>query len=362
MGIFDKMEEYGAEQITFFYDKKTGLKAINCINNTVAGAASGGVRHWNYESEEAALEDVLRLSKNMTYKNACAGTNMGGGKTAVIGDAAELKLDSVRREAFWRTLGRFIEGLNGRYWAGCDVNTSVEEMMLIHAETNNIITLPHEEPGDTHVATALGVFRAIEAACLHVYGSKSVKDKVFTIQGVGGCGYYLCDYLHKGGAKLIVTDIDQAKIDIAVEKFGATVCGIDEIYDIECDIYSPNALGATLNDNTIPRLKCDIVCGAANNSLLDVTRHAQMLADKGILCVPDYIANAGGVVFDLLLTYQGGKWALDPMASVEQIYGRTLEILRTSKESGELPIKVADKMAENRLEALQHVKSIYTKR
>ncbi len=362
MGIFDKMEEYGAEQVTFFYDKATGLKAINCINNTVAGPSSGGVRHWDYESEGAALEDVLRLSKNMTYKNACAGANMGGGKTAVLGDAAELKRDSVRREAFWRTLGRFIDGLNGRYWPGCDVNTSVEEMMLMHAETNNIITLPHEEPGDTHTATALGVFRAIEAACLHVYGSRSVKDRVVSIQGVGGCGYYVCKYLHEGGAKLIVTDIDESKVQTAVGEFGAQVCGVDEIYDVVCDIYSPNALGGTLNSDTIPRLKCEIVCGSANNSLLDEQPHSRMLADRNILFVPDYIANAGGVVFDLLLSYQGGKWALDPMSEVEKIYDRTIEILSKSRDTGELPINVADKMAEDRLAALQNVKAIYNKR
>lgn len=362
MGIFDKMEEYGAEQITFFYDKSTGLKAINCINNTVAGPAGGGVRLWNYETEEAALEDVLRLSKAMTYKNACAGVNMGGGKTAVIADAAALKKDSVRREAFWRTFGKFIQGLGGRYWPGVDVNTTVEEMMLIHLETDNLITLPHDQPGDAHLATALGVYKAIEAACMHVYGSPSVKDKVITVQGVGGCGFLLCDYLHKGGAKLIVTDIDEDKLNAAVEAFDAQRCGVDEIYDLECDIYSPNALGATLNDDTIPRLKCKIVCGSANNNLLDETLHGQMLLERGIVCVPDYIANSGGVIHDLQLHYQGGLWAMNALKDVEQIYGRSLEILQIADETGQIPMKVADKMAEDRLSALQHAKAFFTER
>jgi len=359
MDKFGYMEKYGFEQLCFFHDKSTGLKAITAIHNTVLGPALGGSRFWVYEDEEQAVEDALRLARGMTYKSALAGLALGGGKTVILGDPTILRKDPIRREAFWRAFGRYLEGLNGRYITAEDVGTTTQDMVYMHMETNHVVGLPGRS-GDPSPYTARGVFKSILACCSHVYGSDSVEGKTIAVQGIGNVGYYLSKYLHEAGAKLIVTDVNQAAIDRAVKEFGASVVAPDEIYSVECDIYAPCALGATINDDTIPRLKAKIVCGGANNVLHKAAEHGKALQDRGILYAPDYLANAGGVIN---VSYERAEFGYNEEAAlrdIDFIYHRMLDILTIAKETGRLTHEVADELAEKRIEAVRNIKSIYT--
>jgi len=358
---FGHMEEFEHEQLSLFYDKSTGLKAITCIHNTVLGPSLGGTRFWNYENEDDAILDVLRLARGMTYKSAVAGLPLGGGKSVIIGDARELRRDSVRAEAFWRAFGRYVEGLSGRYITAADVGTSVHDMVEIHKETNHVVGLPGRS-GSPSPFTALGVFNSIKACCKHVYDTDSVEDKVVAVQGVGAVGYHLCKLLHEGGARLIVCDTVQANVDVCVEEFGATQVGIDEIYGVECDIYAPCALGATVNSQTIDVLKCKIICGGANNQLKDANKHGKMLQERGIVYAPDYVANAGGVIN---VSHEISVWGYTEEASrrdIDLIYKRMREILRTSEETGQLAHDCADRMAEARIAAIKNIKGIFLRK
>jgi leucine dehydrogenase len=359
MDKFGYMEKYGYEQLCFFHDKSTGLKAITCIHSTVLGTALGGTRFWNYECEEEAVEDVLRLARGMTYKASLAGLNLGGGKSVIIGDVTQLRKDPVRREAFWRAFGRYIEGLNGRYITAEDVNTKLEDMAYLNMETNNVVGLPGKS-GDPSPFTALGVFKSLLACCKEVYGSTSIEGKVVAVQGVGNVGYHLCKYLHEGGAKLIISDINQDNIDKCVKDFNATVVGADEIYGVECDIYAPCALGATVNDATIPQFKCKIVCGAANNILKDAPIHGKALDARGIIYAPDYLANAGGLINVYYELAEGGYNEEAALRDIDRIYYRMRDILRIAKETDKLSYEVADNMAEERIAAVKNIKSIMT--
>ena len=360
MNKFAYMEEYGFEQLCLFHDKSTNLKAIVCIHNTVLGPALGGSRFWNYQNEEDAVLDVLRLARGMTYKSAVAGLPLGGGKAVIIGDAKELRKDAVRTEAFWRAFGRYVEGLSGRYITAADVGTGTQDMIYIHKETKNVVGLPGRS-GSPSPYTALGVFKAILACCKHEYGSDSLEGKVVAVQGVGAVGYHLCKLLHEAGASLIVTDTVQASIDTCVQEFGAKAVTPDEIYSVACDIYAPCALGATVNDNTIPLFKAKIICGGANNQLEDAKKHGKILQEKGIIYAPDYVANAGGVINVSYEVREGGYNEEASVRDIGMIYGRMLEILRTSAATGQLAHDCADRMAEARIEAIKNIKGIYLK-
>jgi leucine dehydrogenase len=353
------MEKFKHEQLCFFSHAPSGLKAIVCIHDTVLGPALGGTRVWNYTDEESAVEDVLRLSRGMTYKSALAGLALGGGKAVVIGDYKEIRKDPTRREAFWRAFGRFVEGLNGRYITAEDVGTSTQDMVYVNMETNNVVGLPGRS-GDPSPYTALGVFKSMKACCKHVYGDNSVKGKTVAVQGLGNVGYYLSKYLHEEGANLIVTDIDQERVDRVVKEFGAKAVDKDAIYGVECDIYSPNALGATINNDTIPQFKCKIVCGGANNQLKDPTVHGKALKDKGISYAVDYLCNAGGVINVFYELSEGGYNEEASLRDIDRIYNRMLDILRISEETGKLTHETADKMAEERIQSVKNVKSILT--
>jgi len=363
MDKFAYMEKYNYEQLCFFNHTQTGLRAIVCIHNTVLGPALGGTRVWSYATEEEAAEDVLRLGRGMTYKSALAGLALGGGKAVIIGDVKEIRKDPTKREAFWRAFGRYVEGLNGRYITAEDVNTSTQDMVYVNMETNNVVGLPGRS-GDPSPYTALGVFKSMQACCKHVYGDASIKGRTVAVQGVGNVGYYLCKYLHEEGAKLIVTDIPEAqeRIDRVVSEFGATAVAKDAIYDVECDIYSPNALGATINDDTIPKLKCKIVCGGANNQLKEPAVHGKALKEKGIAYAVDYLANAGGVINVFHELAEDGYHEEASLRDIDRIYNRMLDILRISEETGQLTYQTADKMAEDRIEAVKNMKSIMTRR
>lgn len=292
MEIFKYLEKYDYEQVVICQDKESGLKAIIAIHDTTLGPALGGTRMWTYESEEAAIEDALRLAKGMTYKNAAAGLNLGGGKTVIIGDPKKDK-----NEALFRAFGRYIQGLNGRYITAEDVGTTVADMDLIHEETDYVtgISPAFGSSGNPSPVTAYGVYVGMKAAAKAAFGTDSLEGKTIAVQGVGNVAYHLCKHLHEEGAKLIVTDINKEAVQRAVDDFGAEAVGINDIYGVECDIYAPCALGATVNDDTIPQLKAKVIAGSANNQLKE-ERHGDQIHEMGIVYAPDYVINAGGVI------------------------------------------------------------------
>ncbi|MCL2570976.1 MAG: leucine dehydrogenase [Defluviitaleaceae bacterium] len=361
MEKFKYMEEYGFEQLCFFQDKGTGLKAITCIHNTVLGPSLGGTRFWNYKTEDEAVEDVLRLARGMTYKSALAGLPLGGGKSVIIGDASVLKKDPIRREAFWRAFGRYIEGLSGRYITAEDVGTSTQDMVYVNMETNHVVGLPGRS-GDPSPFTALGTYKSMLACAKHVFGEADLKGKTVAVQGVGNVGYYLCELLHKDGANIIISDVSEERIQKCVKEFGVKVVGVNDIYSVDCDIYAPCALGATINDDTIPVLKCKIVCGGANNQLRDAHVHGNALKNRGIVYAPDFLTNAGGVINVSYELAEGGYNKEASLRDIDRIYRRMRDILRISEETGELTFQTADKMAEERIEAVRNIKSILTRR
>ncbi len=343
MEIFKYMETYDYEQLIFCQDKTSGLKAIIAIHDTTLGPALGGTRMWNYATEEEAIEDALRLAKGMTYKNAAAGLNLGGGKTVIIGDPLKDK-----NEEMFRAFGRFIQGLNGRYITAEDVGTTVEDMDIIHEETNYVtgISEAFGSSGNPSPVTAYGVYVGMKAAAKEAFGSDSLEGKTVAVQGVGNVAYTLCEFLHKEGAKLIVADINQKSVDRAVEAFGAVQVGVDEIYSQDVDIFAPCALGAIINDNTIPQLKAKVIAGSANNQLKD-TKHGDLIHEMGIVYAPDYVINSGGVinVADELYGYNEER----AMKRVAGIYNNIEKIFEISKRDGIPTYVAADRMAEERI-------------
>ena len=352
--VFEKMEEFDHEQIVVNYDEETGLKAIIAIHDTSLGPALGGTRLWNYDNEEEALVDVMRLSKGMTYKAAAAGLNLGGGKAVIIGDA-----DNIKSEELWRAFGRFVQSLNGRYITAEDVNTTVEDMSYIAEETDFVTGLPGTS-GNPSPVTAFGVWKAMKATADEVYGTPDLEGKTVAIQGVGHVGYHLAKHINEEGGNLIVTDIKQENIDRVVEDFGAEVVEPDEIFGVDCDIFAPSALGAVINDDTIPQLKCDIICGAANNVLKDEEKHGDKLDEMGILYGPDYVANAGGLinVYDELQGYNRDR----AINRASKIYDNMKKVIEISKRDNIPTYKAADIMAEERIEKVSKVRRNYIPR
>ncbi|KQL33899.1 MULTISPECIES: branched-chain amino acid dehydrogenase [Bacillaceae] len=351
MEIFKYLETYDYEQVVFCQDKESGLKAIIAIHDTTLGPALGGTRMWTYESEEAAIEDALRLAKGMTYKNAAAGLNLGGGKTVIIGDPRKDK-----NEAMFRAFGRYIQGLNGRYITAEDVGTTVADMDLIHEETDYVtgISPSFGSSGNPSPVTAFGVYRGMKAAAKEAFGTDSLEGKKIAIQGVGNVAYSLCEYLHEEGAQLIVTDINKEAVQRAVEAFGATAVDPDDIYGVECDIYAPCALGATINDKTIPQLKARVIAGSANNQLKE-TRHGDLIHELGIVYAPDYVINSGGVinVADELYGYNYDR----AMKKVEGLYDNIAKVIEISKRDGIPTYLAADRLAEERIATMAKSRS-----
>src|SRR5438128_5742716 len=263
MQIFDTIASMGHEQVTLCHDPAAGYRGIIAIHSTVLGPALGGTRFWSYATDDEAIVDALRLARGMTYKNAVAGLNLGGGKSVIIGDNK-----TMSRELLFRAHGRFVESLGGRYITAEDVGTSTADMDYVHMETEYVTGLAGRS-GDPSPVTAHGVFRAIQASARERWGSDDLSTKTVAVQGCGHVGYYLAKELHEAGAKLIVTDIDPERVKRVVTEFSARGVGPDEIYAAEADVFAPCALGAIINDRTIPLLKCEIVAGAANNQLLE---------------------------------------------------------------------------------------------
>ncbi len=353
MLTLEKMYSMGHEEVIFVQDKSCGLKAIIGIHDTTLGPALGGTRLWPYASEEDALVDVLRLSRGMTYKNAISGLNLGGGKAVIIADPKD------KNEALFRSFGRFIESLNGRYITAEDVNTSVDDIEHIFTETNYVTGVAQANGGSGNPSpyTALGVFRGIEASVTKAFGKRDLKGKTIAIQGVGSVGFELAKLLHEAGATIVYTDVNERNIQRMKEGVpSAKFVAPNEIFSVACDVYAPCALGASVNDETIPQLKAKIVCGAANNQLKE-DRHGLILKEKGILYAPDYLVNAGGVM-NVSIEFEG--WAdSKSRRMVDTIYDKTLEVFKIA-EAQNIPVnKAADVMAENRITAMRQIKTSY---
>ncbi|MCG7336328.1 leucine dehydrogenase [Sporosarcina sp. ACRSM] len=343
MEIFKYMENQDYEQLVICQDKASGLKAIIAIHDTTLGPALGGTRMWTYASEEEAIEDALRLARGMTYKNAAAGLNLGGGKTVIIGDPRKDKNDEM-----FRAFGRYIEGLNGRYITAEDVGTTEADMDLIHLETDYVTGTSSGagSSGNPSPVTAFGIYQGMKAAAKEAFGNDSLVGKTVAVQGVGNVAFALCQYLHDEGAKLIVTDISEEAIQRAVNAFGATAVGIDEIYGQEADIFAPCALGAIINDETIPQLKAKVIAGSANNQLKN-PEHGDRIHEMGIVYAPDYVINSGGVinVADELAGYNRER----AMKRVEGIYDTISKIFEISKRDNIPSYLAADRLAEERI-------------
>jgi leucine dehydrogenase len=350
MAIFNVVSEMGHEQVVFFHDKATGLKAIVAIHDTTLGPALGGCRLWDYKDDEAALTDVLRLSRGMTYKAAIAGLSLGGGKAVIVGDAKK-----VKSEALFRSFGRFINTLGGRYITAEDVNVNTADMNFVSMETNYVTGLEGAS-GDPSPVTALGVFHGLRASVKYKLKRDGLQGLRVAVQGIGAVGRYLCGYLHDAGAKLVVADIDDSRVQKMVEAYGAKVASVNDIHAADVDVFAPCALGAILNDETIPQLKAPIVAGGANNQLQNEDRHGLMLRERGILYAPDYVINAGG----LINVYQElkGYNAEAAKRKATAIYDTILEIYAEADRQNIPTGKASDRVAERRIQAVRSMAAV----
>ena len=350
MSVFSHREFDNHQQVAFFNDKKTGLKAIIAVHNTNLGPALGGCRMWPYATDEEALNDVLRLSRGMTYKSALANLALGGGKAVIIGDPRTDKSDDLLY-----AMGDFIQGLGGRYITAEDSGTSVADILKMSQRTSYIsgVDKASDHGGDPSPSTAYGVFVSLREAVTYKLKRANLAGLKVAIQGLGNVGYRLAEHLHKAGAELYVTDIVQANVDRAVSQLNAISVAGDQIFSLDVDVFSPCALGAAINDRTIEQLKASIVAGAANNQLA-TSAHGQTLHDRGILYAPDYVVNAGGIIDVcyqrkmLSAEYSAENYATDLAAKVEGI-GATLREIFIRSEAENVPtFVVADRVAEER--------------
>lgn len=351
--IFEQIEKMGHEQIMFCNDPKTGLKAIIAVHNTTLGPAIGGTRMWSYASDTDALKDALRLSRGMSFKNAIAGINAGGGKAVLIGNAR-----TDKSEALLRRYGKFVDNLGGKYITAEDVGMNTADMEQISQETSHVVGMPTSlgGSGDPSPFTALGTYVSMKAAAKKAYGSDSLAGKKVSVQGVGHVGEYLIEHLVKEGCKVYVSDIYEDRLQEMVKKFGVEVVGLDEIYDLDVDIYAPCALGATINDHTLERLKCQIIAGSANNQLADEQKHGEACLKKGLIYTPDFLANAGGVI-NVYSEVKGlpTQWVND---KVERIYDMMFNILTISASQNKNAQEVAIEQAMKRIEAMAHLRTM----
>ena len=348
----------GHEQVVFGNDEETGLRCIIAVYSTALGPALGGTRFYPYASEEEALVDVLRLSKGMAYKAACAGLDLGGDKAVIIGDPL-----TDKSEALLRAYGRLVESLGGRYVTACDVGTYTADLAIVARETRWATGTDVVEggSGDSSVLTAYGIYLGIRACLEHVFGSDEVGNRHIAIQGVGKVGMKLAEQLAEQGAKLTIADVNDAATAACAERFGAEIVSNDKIHAVDADVYSPNALGGTINDQTLPELSCRIVAGAANNQLLE-DRHADALADAGVLYAPDYVINAGGVIQVGDELHPDGYSAERARSRTEQIGARLLEIFAMASERGVSTEAAAEVVAEQRMASVGRLRGFWLPR
>ncbi len=350
--VFELMKEMEHEQVVFCHDPKSNLKAIIAIHNTTLGPALGGTRMWNYASDDDAVVDALRLSRGMSYKAAISGLNLGGGKAVIIGDPA------LKSEALWRRYGKFVNSLNGKYITAEDVNTSASDMEFIHLETKHVTGIPEYMggSGDPSPFTAYGVFVGMKACAKKHWGNDSLAGKKVMVQGVGHVGQYLVGHLTEAGAKVYITDINEARIKETVDKYKAEYVEPSKMLDMELDIYAPCALGATVNSDTIPMLKCPIIAGAANNQLAVEKEHGRQLIEKGIIYAPDFLINAGGLI-NVAAEADGSYNREKVTKDVEKIYQRILDIFTLSETDNITTQEAAMKIAQKRIDDIANVKS-----
>ncbi|MBL7921061.1 MAG: Glu/Leu/Phe/Val dehydrogenase [Bacteroidia bacterium] len=351
--VIGQMSLHNHEQILFCNDNATGLKAIIAIHNTVLGPSLGGTRMWNYANEMEALHDVLRLSRGMTYKSSVAGLNLGGGKAVIIGDAKKIK-----NEALLRRFGKFVDSLGGKYITAEDVAMTSRDMEIIKMETDYVSGLPENMggSGDPSPVTAYGVYVSMKASAKETWGSDSLSAKKVLVQGIGHVGEVLVDHLTKEGAKVYINDISQERLKAVSDKYKAEVVAADKMFDLDIDIYAPCALGATVNDDTLSKLKCKIICGAANNQLADEKVHGALVAKKGILYAPDFVVNAGGIinVFYELEGYNRER----ALSHAEKIYDTTFNLFQLAKQENILTYQAANKLGEQRIEAIARINAV----
>ena len=340
--VFGQLSFDNHEQIVFCNDKDTGLKAIIGIHNTVMGPALGGTRMWNYANEWEALNDVLRLSRGMTYKSAITGLNLGGGKAVIIGDAKTDKTPEMITR-----FGQFVDSLSGKYITAEDVGTTTEDMDRIHEVTNFVtgISIENGGSGNPSPVTAYGVYMGMKAAAKYKFGSESLAGKKVLVQGTGHVGETLISYLTKEGAIVFVSDIHLDKMENMVAKYGAHIFMGSDLYSADVDIYSPCALGATINDDTVYKIKAKVIAGAANNQLAMEAIHGTILRERGIAYAPDFLINAGGIisVYGELVKYAEGE----AMRKTENIFNTTLEIFSFADKNNLTTQQAAMQIAQN---------------
>lgn len=347
--VISRMEKHDHEEVLFCFDRPTGLRAIIAIHDTTLGPALGGTRMWPYGTEQEALHDVLRLSRGMTYKSSLAGLDLGGGKAVIIGDARTQKT-----EAMFRRFGQFVQSLNGRYITAEDVGMSTTEMVNIRKETSYVAGLPEEMggSGDPSPVTAYGVYMGMKASAKQAFGSDGLAGRKVSVQGAGNVGHALVGHLVKEGAIVFLTDIHEEKLKAIKAEFPSiTLVAPDDIYDLDVDIYSPCALGATVNDATLRRLKCSIIAGAANNQLAHEDQHGREVMEKGILYAPDFLINAGGIIN--CAWERKGYNRQAALNQTEAIYATTLRILKVSADQGIPTYLAANQAAEQRIASMR---------
>lgn len=350
--VFEQMQNLEHEQIAFCSDKDTGLKAIIGIHNTILGPAMGGTRMWHYTDEQAAIKDVLRLSRGMTFKNAIAGLNIGGGKAVIIGDAKKLK-----SEALMRRFGKFVDSLGGIYWTAEDVNMSTRDMEHVRMETKYVTGLPISMggSGDPSPVTAYGVYLGMKATAKKVYGSDNLEGKKIVVQGVGHVGSYLVERLVKEKAQVFVSDIFDDKLKAISDKYGVTVINKEDVYTFDGDIYAPCALGATLNDDTIPLMNYKIIAGGANNQLDQEIKHGRMLIERDIAYAPDFLINSGGIT-NVYYEQQGNYNRDRVFAQTEMIYDVCTQVLNHAEANDITSQEAAMDVAKKRIESIGKIK------
>lgn len=352
---FELIEQHGDhEEVIFVKNKECGLKAIIAIHNTALGPALGGLRMWNYKSEEEALVDVLRLSKGMTYKAAASGLNLGGGKAVIIGDPKKHK-----SEALFRSLGTFINSLGGRYITAEDVGTTVQDMEYIFTETPYVTGISRSLGGSGNPSphTAYGVFMGMKAAVEVKLQADSFKGMRVAIQGAGNVGSHLLDLLHKEGAKLFISDIDTDKLKVLKQKYpDLTITDPNEMLKTPCEVLAPCALGAVINDQTLPYLQCQVVAGAANNQL-ESFKHGVQLHDRGILYAPDYVINSGGLI-NVFVELEGYSYER-ASEKTAQVYHNTKAVFALAKERSIPSHQAALEFAENRIKSVSEIRKTY---
>ena len=356
MAVFDRIGGDDYEQVVYCHDRASGLRAIVAIHSTLLGPALGGTRFYPYATEEAGLVDVLNLAKAMTYKAALAGLDLGGGKAVILGDPA-----TDKSEALLRAYGRYVDALGGRYITAEDVGTTQADMDTVRRETRFVTGVSRElgGSGDPSAATAYGVLWAMKAVADRLWGETTLAGRHVAVAGVGKVGANLVRHLIEEQARVTVADVTPAAVTRVVDQFDVSVAPVEKVHTVECDIFSPCALGGALNARTIPELGCSAVVGSANNQLADAAS-AGMLAEAGVLYAPDFVVNAGGLINIAEELAPGGYHQDRAYAAVRRIFDTTASVLNQADAEGISTAEAADRVAERRIAALGHVHQIRT--